>query len=517
MQRGRKPLLGVSAAFFREPTLIALRQLSGSKPDSYITYSALESHILKQLGIDIMWKGRQPTTNRPMVRVWVGAVLSKLRADKLIESQGPQAALTADGIKEADGILGRIIAQPQTKPSIPGVTTVSVGGVVLGTTAGVTGAPAPAAAGSPIQLTADELARAKEKEEEKERKKVERAALLERTNRVSEGKAADFVGITVDVNLAIPLDACLPMPDNYRVPTQGAAAKQVKETAIALKNRRSSYIWGLPGSGKDAFIHAYSAMTHTPAQIFTVSPNEDVQSWFFIRSFEKDGTSWEEGEFLKAVRDGYKAPDGTIHPYMILVSDLDRATKNQAEALRLIMDTIQGRVMGPKGIKYPVLPGTQIVATANSSGSGDSRGRCVSSNVLDASILDRFERKFKFDTLDWADEEFVLKNKFPVFNQRIPSAWACIGDSVKALRKNVEEEAIFAEFGHRAVCSWVGHVQDILVAEFEFVKTFDGKAIGSLLRRGVAVLLDSLPDDQTRLAVQRLIDPYIAGGVVAKS
>lgn len=203
-----------------------------------------------------------------------------------------------------------------------------------------------------------------------------------------------FAGVSFPVNADVPASACLPMPPAYRVPTQGRLVKDVQHVAVSLRCKRSVYIWGLPGSGKDAVIHAWSWLTRTPGAIFQVTPSTDIQSWFFSRGFDEKGTTWNEGAFLKAARDGYLLPDGTRVPMVILISDFDRADKAQAEYLRLICDSIEGRLMGPGGVTYPVLPGTMIVATANSCGSGDIRGRCISANPIDASLLDRFNRKF---------------------------------------------------------------------------------------------------------------------------
>jgi len=153
------------------------------------------------------------------------------------------------------------------------------------------------------------------------------------------------------------------MPDHYRVPLFGALGEDVEHALTALAFRRSLYLWGLPGSGKDALIHAWSAMTRTPAILRQIRPGADIEGWFFSRAFDEKGTYWEEGDVLVALRDGYLSESGRQIPYLVLLTDFDRAEKEQAESIRLIADSIQGRVDGPGGKTYPVLPGSIVTAT----------------------------------------------------------------------------------------------------------------------------------------------------------
>lgn len=315
----------------------------------------------------------------------------------------------------------------------------------------------------------------------------------------------DIAGMASRVNPDVPEDACLVLPRAYRVPQHGQLAADVRDAAISLALGRSTYVWGLPGSGKDALFHAWSALTRTPGLLFQVEPAADIRSWFFSHEFDKDGTTWREGDLLRALRDGYTTPRGRVVPYMILFTDLDRATKEQAESLRLVLDSIQGRVKGPNGTTHKVLPGTRIVVTANTPGGGDVRGRCISSNVIDASILDRFERVFEFHWMDWKDEEPVVREKFPALARRFPEAFAQVGKATEALRASIAREELLAEFSHRALCTWLGQAEDLLEA---------GVAKEGLLKRALRAYTDRLPDPETRMQAKRAIDPFITGGVL---
>ena len=80
--------------------------------------------------------------------------------------------------------------------------------------------------------------------------------------------SVSFCGLPLPVNHDVPEDACLPLPPAYRAPEHGKLARDIGEAVIAFACHRSTYIHGLPGSGKDAVVHAYSAVTRTPAMMF---------------------------------------------------------------------------------------------------------------------------------------------------------------------------------------------------------------------------------------------------------
>jgi len=329
------------------------------------------------------------------------------------------------------------------------------------------------------------------------------------------GLSLDFAGISFPIDIRVPANACLPMPDHYAVPQNGKLAQDIQDVAVALKRNRSIWVWGAPGTGKDAVFSALCAMTRRPSLLFTVVQGADVTAWKFTRAFNTHGTSWEEGALLRALRDGYQAENGERIPYLIVLSDFDRATRQQAEELRQILDSIQGRISGPTGEIWPVLPGTIIVATANSSGAGDTTGRCISANPIDASILDRFERKVRFHTMDPLDEEPIIRQKFPVLAGAHPDAISCMMKATKAIREAVEKEEVYCEWSHRTICAWAGAAEDLL----ETLPKATGKgekkmAVGPLLKRAARVVLDGLPDTDTRDGVKRVMDPHIKGGVV---
>lgn len=318
-----------------------------------------------------------------------------------------------------------------------------------------------------------------------------------------------FGGLDLPVNYDVPEMECLPLPDHYQVPQHGTLSADIQEATIHFACKRSTYISGPPGTGKDGFWSAICALTRTPSKIFTIDPSADVLSWLYTRAFDDKQTYWEEGELLKALRDGYVSPmTGRRIPYLIVLSDFDRATKAQAEMLRLILDSIQGRVKGPNGETYKVLEGTRIVATANSQGSGDTTGRYISANPIDASLMDRFERKIIFHSMDWKDEEKIIRAKFPLLNERLPAAFPAIGKATQAIREAIKADQLYTEFSHRTVCAWAGAAEDILRVQTS------NKLPRSILKRAARSFLDGMGDEETRTAAKRLVDPHVKGGAL---
>jgi len=318
----------------------------------------------------------------------------------------------------------------------------------------------------------------------------------------------EFAGLEFPVYSAVPAEACLPLPPNYRLPRHGALGKDIANALVGLYRNRSLYIWGMPGTGKDALFHAFSALTRRPAIIKQVIPGSDIEAWFFSRGFNEVGTHWEEGDVLRALRDGFTCEDGTCVPYMLLVSDLDRADRSQAEYMRLITDSIQGRISGPTGTVYKLLPGTMVVATANTPGGGDERGRMISANPIDASILDRFERTFEFHMMDWRDEEPIVKAKFPVLLDRAPWVFAKMGKATTSLRDAIAGDELHAEFSHRGLCSILGHAEDLLIC------SGGGQVPKRLLKEAARAWWDGLPDTESREKAKACIDAHIRGGAI---
>lgn len=297
----------------------------------------------------------------------------------------------------------------------------------------------------------------------------------------------------------VPKDACLPSPPNYRVPQHGALAAAIQDAILAFRSGKSMFIHGPPGSGKDGLVHYLSAVTRRPGMIFQIQPGAQIRNWFFVQQFNTEGVYYQEGSLLKALRDGYTTPSGKVIPYLILLTDFDRADRSQAEYLRLVMDSIEGRVMGPTGQVYHVLPGTTVVATANSAGAGDESGRLVSTNPIDSSILDRFQRMFLFPWLEWEDEREIALEKYPWVKGH-EGLLTTLGQVTYKVRESINNGSLPAEYTHRGLCNTLEAWRDMLDVGYLPQE--------GLLRALTCTLVHRMPNSIARQDVERIFAPY---------
>ena len=317
----------------------------------------------------------------------------------------------------------------------------------------------------------------------------------------------NLIGITERVNHHVPEDECLPLPEGYVLPTKGKAKAAFRDVLECLHFGDTVYLWGPPGTGKDAVLHAYSAWTRTPAILHTFTPGTDVKRWLYSREITSEGTSWSYGALWEALVHGVEGRDGKRHPALIVFSDVDRATPDQLEEFRLMLDTTAKRVSGPTGRAFPIMPGTKFAFTANSCGSGDDTGR-LSSRAMDSSLLDRMGAFVEATYMDWSEESEILRAKFPQVNEVAPKVFDELGLAVANLRKAMDgshdEYDLEGELTHRGIC-------EILKACNRKVALNNGKAPNNLLKLGFKVWLKRL-DRDNQLIAKRLIDAVITGG-----
>lgn len=312
----------------------------------------------------------------------------------------------------------------------------------------------------------------------------------------------NLCGVNCKVNWYVDIEDCLTLPRHFRFSTDPKYMNVLQHILVALKNKRHTYIWGPSGCGKDSLVHAYCHYTKTPSEIFTVRPGEDIQGWFFSKDFNKEGTFFTEGLLLKMLRDGYTTKTGTKIPYLVLISDFDRADKNQAEALRLILDSIKGRIKGPNGSTYSIFPGSSIVFTGNSPGSGDFSGKYISSNPIDVSLFERIGRKFKLTNMGWEDERHILEQTYPLLFSECPNIVSDLRTVTSKMRILIENEELFAEFSTRTLINWLGHASDLLMETGDREK---------LLARSMRVWTDSLPNEEDKIKAIRGIEASLKG------
>lgn len=319
---------------------------------------------------------------------------------------------------------------------------------------------------------------------------------------------AKVMGLTLPVDAAVAPEHCLPLPDGYMFPTKGKAKTAFVRAVMAIARGRHCFIWGMPGTGKDALVHALSAILRIPVVMVTFRPGTDLGPWFYVRSIGKDGTGWDLGHLYVALTEGVEGRDGKRRAPLVLLSDVDRADSAQAEWFRILTDSISGRILGPDGKMVSLFKDEwgntpRFVCTANSCGSGDARGRMASANPMDASILDRLGRKIEAHYLSWDDENVILRAKYARLAEVAPETFDQLGNATVALRKSIDNEEIYAEFTHRGLCEVLNECDDLV--------EFSSRVPSNLLKKGFKAWLDGL-DEDSRMQAKRLIDSHISGG-----
>ena len=323
----------------------------------------------------------------------------------------------------------------------------------------------------------------------------------------------EFAGTEFKVNTDVPLSVCAPPVPFYTPPKYGDQSENVEDVFLHLDGDDSPiYVHGPAGTGKDACFQAWSNKTRTPCLMVQINPDVDVSKYLYSHEIGEKGTFYKEGKLLKALRDGYVTEKGERIPYLVILTDVDRMTEEQGEHLRMIIDSVSGRIATPDGGMEKVLKGTRIVATANSAGNGSAGGRYASSRVVDASIMSRFTFKFEYTTLHWKDEKPILVDRFPVLARHGgESLWGQVEKSVKAIREAINSDmgGIDMEFGHRELVAWMKSTA--IYAARDLKK--GGKVKPDVLKRGFKTVLRSV-EGTTRGDLERLVNAHIKGGIV---
>ena len=330
---------------------------------------------------------------------------------------------------------------------------------------------------------------------------------------------AMFHDFDMDINLDVEVGVCGAngvRPAHYKLPSYGAAKNIIFDICLDIESGATQLIYGPAGTGKDAFWLNYSWVTRTPCVSIQINPDVDISKVLFSHEIDPvEGTIYKMGHLAKALTEGYLSPiSGRRVPYLIVLTDVDRCDPQQGEHLRLMLDSVSKRIQHPDGSTLPVLEGTRIVATANSIGNGSAR--YSSAQVMDASILSRFDSKWEFTTLDWKDESQIIKAKFPLLARICGSMkygekdfFDNIGDVVKAIRGAIKTDSIEMEFGHRELCGWMKHMQSRVVFYHK-----RGRKIPTTLVKDSFRQVRGAVDQGMHAQLDMLVDTFIRGGVI---
>jgi MoxR-like ATPase len=303
-----------------------------------------------------------------------------------------------------------------------------------------------------------------------------------------------------------------PLPEGYHLPQRGAAGRAALRAWKALQAGRSIYLYGDAGTGKSALIRALCALSRREASHYAMRESLDPEAYLgrtvVAREEGVSVTRFEKGPLLLDL-EGRVGADGVRRPVVILLDDMDRAPAEYVEILRHVLEDNARNVFVPElGAAVDVFPGTVIVATANSAGRGDPTALYSSVQVLDDSVLDRFQAFVKAHWLDSSEELEVLQAMYPRFPE---AALTRVLDVAVGMREAAKRGNIQGSFSMRRLKLW-------LSAAAEIWEQDDGMALGRetpALLRAAEDWLDRLDDDMARPLAEGLLQTTFAQGAAA--
>lgn len=263
-------------------------------------------------------------------------------------------------------------------------------------------------------------------------------------------------------------------PQNFVYPLKGDAGAACLRVARAVKYNKSVYLYGPAGTGKSDL---FRALAHDMNMEFSLYPmREDLDTALYLGQTHvvidpetgNNKTEFKPGRLLEDIK-GRIGKDGILRPVMIVVDDIDRAPAEYHEVFRHILDGTKGVFVPELGTTIDVLPGTLIVATANSRGRGDDFGTYTSVQSMDDSILDRFGRFVEYHYLNAEEEKQILKSKYPLLDHLTRGdVFDQIMKVTDTIRTMISNREIYIGFSHRILVEWCESVLELVKEEGEY-------------------------------------------------
>lgn len=300
-----------------------------------------------------------------------------------------------------------------------------------------------------------------------------------------------------------------PYPAGYRLPQKGAAGRAALRVWRALSAGRSIYLHGDAGAGKSALIRALCHLSRREASHYAMRESLDPESLLGRTVIaEENGVSvtrFQKGPLLQDL-EGRVGEDGVKRGVVILMDDLDRAPAEYLEVLRHVLEDNARNVFVPDlGASIDVFPGTVIVATANSAGRGDSTALYSSVQVLDDSVLDRFQAFVKAHWLESSEEEDALREMFPRFSD---ANLKRVLDVAHGMREAARRGSVQGNFSMRRLKLWLTAAEELWREEDQYAASRDAPA----LLRAAEDWLDRLDEDAARPLAEQLLHTTFGAG-----
>ena len=252
------------------------------------------------------------------------------------------------------------------------------------------------------------------------------------------------------------------LPAYYQYPAKAASGEAATRVARAYSKRRHIFVYGDAGSGKSAIFRALGFDFNRECSHYAMRESLDPELYLGRTVIEElngaSVTRFEKGPLLLDF-EGREGKDGVKRAVTILMDDIDRAPPVYHEIFRHAMDDNAKSIFVPElKVTITIFPGTQIIATANSSGRGDSTSLYATSQQMDESILDRFNVVVHYPFLNKEEELEILVKRFPSLPKKVISMML---HGAGLIRDAIAKGEIFGSFSHRRIVNWCQSLVDV--------------------------------------------------------
>ena len=295
-----------------------------------------------------------------------------------------------------------------------------------------------------------------------------------------------------------------PRPAFYKYPSEENTGVAVGRIVRAFAKRRHLFIYGEAGCGKSAIVRALGHDFNRECSHYAMRESLDPELYLGRTVIEEVNgasvTRFEKGPLLLDF-EGRIGADGVRRPVTICFDDMDRAPAIYHEILRHVMDDNAKSVFIPElKISLQIFDGTQIVATANSNGRGDSSSLYATAQQMDESILDRFNVVIHFPFMTKAEETALIQKRFAHIPKGVLEMMVQGGSYI---RGGINKGDIYGSFSHRRLLNWVQSVSDLVEVRSQQKKNRDG-----VIMEAAKDWMDWF-DPQQREVISRSLGPII--------
>lgn len=296
-----------------------------------------------------------------------------------------------------------------------------------------------------------------------------------------------------------------PRPAHYTYPQADDTGIAVGRIVRAFAKRRHVFIYGEAGCGKSAIVRALGHDFNRECAHYAMRESLDPELYLGRTVIEEVNgasvTRFEKGPLLLDL-EGRIDKEGNRRPVVICFDDIDRAPAIYHEILRHVMDDNAKSIFVPElKTTVQVCEGTQIIATANSSGRGDATALYATSQVMDESILDRFNVVVHYPFMTEQEECQILQRRFPSLPRRIIEMCVRAG---RYIRIGIGKGEIYGSFSHRRIVNWLQSIEDLATIRLETKRTRDG-----VMLEAAKDWLDWF-DPQQRETIERALGPLLS-------